>query len=60
MFIVGIVIGAMFSFLGSYIVTATFRMYDYGYSFDNIMFFVTPLAMFIIILISIPKIIKKV
>ena len=60
MLIVGIATGGIFSFLGSYVVATTFRMYDYGYSYENIMFFVTSLALFIIILLSIPKIIKKI
>jgi len=59
MFIVGIAVGAVLSFLGSYVVTAMFRMYDYGYSIDNIIFFVVPLFFFILLFKMIPSIIKK-
>jgi len=59
MFIIGITIGALLSFLGSYIVATTFRIYDYGYSVDNILFLVIPLIVFVILLLMIPNIIKK-
>ena len=59
MFIIGITIGALLSFLGSYIVTATFRLLDFGYTLENIIFIITPLIVFIILLLKIPSIIKK-
>jgi len=60
MFITGIIIGAILSFLGSYIVTATFRLLDFGYKFENIIFVVIPLIILIILLLIVPSIIKKV
>ena len=59
MFIIGITIGALLSFLGSYIVATTFRIYDYGYSVDNILFLVTPLIVVVILLLMIPYVIKN-
>jgi len=59
MFIVGIAVGAALSFLGSYVVTAMFRIYDYGYSIDSIIFFVVPLFFFFLLFKMIPSIIKK-
>ena len=59
MFIIGIVIGAMFSFLGSYIVAFTFRAYDYGHSVENAIFIIVPPVALILILIITPRIIKR-
>ena len=60
MFIVGIVVGAILSFLGSYMVTVTFRLVDSGYSHENIIIFIAPLILFIFLLKMIPNIIKKI
>ena len=59
MLIAGIIFGGLFSFLGSYIVTTTFRLYDYGFSVINLILLITPLIIFILLLLLIPKILKK-
>jgi len=59
MFVIGIVAGAMLSFFGSYIATASFRIIDKGLSIENIVFLIIGLACFIVLLYKLPSIVKK-
>ena len=59
MFIFGIAAGAMLSVIGTFAVTSSFRLYDQGFSHDNILFLVSSMVLFVIVFLSIPGIVKK-
>lgn len=59
MFITGIMFGAFFSFLGSFVVTSSFRIVDKGCTVQNSMVLIVSLIFFILILVNIPRIIKR-
>ncbi len=59
MFVVGIALGAVFGVIGSFMVTSSFRILDKGFSVENIIFLVISVVVFVLILRSIPEIIKK-
>lgn len=59
LFILGILYGALFSFLGSFVVQSSFRILDKGYTIENVTFLIAPMIIVIFIILLTPNFIRK-